>query len=370
MRIALPCPARWIARLISRPSVQALAERIPLATGLARRDGAEIFGLLQGFVGSQVLVALVELDVLDRLLEQNKSARTLALTSGIDPDRMERLLRAGVALGLLRVSRGGQFGLARKGAAILGVPGLLAMIRHNHAFYADMADPVALLRGEGETHLQRFWPYVFGAQTDIGQSEASAYSDLMAQSQVLVARDTLRMVSLRGIGHLMDVGGGSGVFLSAALSAHRGLKATLVDLPSVMPVAEARITSARLADRVALAPADFRVDALPQGADAVSLVRVLYDHDDETVRHLLARVHAALPRGGRLIISEPMSGGIKADAICDVYFAFYTMAMGTGCVRSADRVAALCQEAGFGRIRTPKPLRPYIASVVEAVRLA
>ena len=36
----------------------------------------------------------------------------------------------------------------------------------------------------------------------------------------------------------------------------------------------------------------------PTGADAISLVRVLYDHDDATVARLLAPVHAALPRAG------------------------------------------------------------------------
>lgn len=370
MRIALPGPPRWLTRLIARPSMQALVERVPLATGMARRDGAEIFGLLQGFVASQVLAALVELDILQRLLDRDGSAEALALNSGIAPDRMQQLLQAGVALELLRRTRRGQFGLTRKGAAILGVPGLLPMIRHNRALYADMADPVALLRGEGETHLQRFWPYVFGADAPVEAPEAATYSDLMAQSQVLVARDTLRMISLRGVSRLMDIGGGSGVFLSAALRASPGLTGTLVDLPAVMPDATRRFAESDLMPRVTLHPGDFRTDPLPGDADAICLIRVLYDHDDDTVRALLAKALAALPVGGRLIVSEPMSGGSHADPVCDVYFAFYTMAMGTGRVRSADRIAALCEEAGFGRIQTPRPLRPYITRVVEAVRLA
>ena len=61
---------------------------------------------------------------------------------------------------------------------------------------------------------------------------------------------------------------------------------------------------------------------------------------------------------------------LRPDPICDVYFAFYTMAMGTGQVRSAARVATLCREVGFTDIRTPNPPRPYITRVVEAVRPA
>lgn len=362
MRGALPRPSPWLTRLVARPRVQAFAERVPFGLGIARRDGARIFDLLQGFVASQVLAALVELDILNRLLEREDSAAQLALSCGLAPDRMEDLLRAGCALGLLKVRRG-RYGLARKGAAIIGVPGLQAMIQHNRALYADMADPVALLRGEGETNLQRFWPYVFGTATEVDAPRAEAYSDLMAQSQVLVARDTLRMVSLRGVRHLMDMGGGSGVFLDAALRSRAGLEATLVDLPAVLPGAESR-----LAGRANLVPADFRTDPLPRGADAISLVRVLYDHDDDTVADLLAKAHDALPVGGRLIVSEPMSGGHRPDRACDVYFAFYTMAMGTGRVRSAQRIAEMCRAAGFDRIRTPRARRPYITGVVEAVR--
>ncbi|MGR3745055.1 MAG: methyltransferase [Pseudooceanicola nanhaiensis] len=360
-------PSDWLARLISRPKVQSLAARVPIGRGIARRDGAAIFGLVQGFVASQVLAALVELDILSRFLDGPQSADSLGLTLGIAPQRMEALLRASVALGLLRYRRGGRYGLARRGAAILGVPGLTDMVRHNAAFYADMADPVALLRGPDETELQRFWPYVQGSGVEA--ESARRYSDLMARSQELVAEDTLKMVSLRGVRCLMDVGGGSGVFLSRALGV-AAAEGILLDLPEVLDTARARLASGGLEDRVRLEPGDFREGPLPKGADAISLVRVLYDHADETVAGLLARVFDALPPGGRLIVSEPMSGGPRPDPICDVYFAFYTMAMGTGPVRSAARIATLCREAGFAGVRTPNPPRPYITRVVEAVRPA
>jgi demethylspheroidene O-methyltransferase len=105
---------------------------------------------------------------------------------------------------------------------------------------------------------------------------------------------------------------------------------------------------------------------LPQGADAISLVRVLYDHSDETVLALLASVRRSLAKGGRLIISEPMSGGGRPDPITDTYFAFYTLAMGTGRTRSAARIAELLGQAGFSGIRSIPGIRPYITSVVIA----
>lgn len=356
-----------IARLLARSDIQERVARWPFTFGMARRDGREIFDILQGFVASQVLLALVETGVLRHLLDGPATADRLALSTGLTSERLEVLLRAGQALGLLKRRAKGRYGLSRKGAVILGVPGLEAMIRHNRALYADMADPVALMRGGAETHLQRFWPYVFGGG-EVGADSAAEYSDLMAQSQRLVALDTLRMLPLRGVRNLMDVGGGSGVFLAEALRAWPEMRGTLVDLPAVIPAAEARLSEAGLAGRASLSPGNFRLDPLPEGADAVSLVRVLYDHADDTVADLLAKIHAGLPKGGRLIVSEPMSGGTRPDRATDVYFAFYTMAMGTGRVRSAARIAEMCRAAGFGKIRIARAPRPYITCALEAVR--
>ncbi len=360
----------WFARLIARPDIQDLAGRLPFGRGMARRDGAEIFEILQGFVASQVLVALVELDILKRLLDGPQTAANLALNRGIPTDRMERLLRAAVALKLLRRKRNGSFALARRGAAILGVPGLPAMIQHNQAFYRDMADPVALLRGEDETNLQRFWPYVFGQAPEIEPDVAARYSDLMAQSQVLVAQDTLRMLSLKGVTRLLDVGGGTGVFLSHALRQHPDLQAMLFDLPQVLPAAEGFIARSGLSDRLTFCPGSFRTGDLPEGADAVSLIRVLYDHDDASVVALIEKIFAYLPAGGRLIISEPMAGSSAPDRAGDVYFALYTMAMGTGKARSAREIASICKAAGFADMRIPRAPRPYITSALTCVKPA
>lgn len=356
------------ARLVARPGFQDWAVRLPLGRAIARRDGADIFDILQGFVASQVLTCMVELGILRRLLAGPATPRQIALPEGIAPDRMRELLQAAAALRLLKRRRDGRYALARRGAAILGVPGLEDMIAHNRAFYADMADPVALLRGDGDTELARFWPYVACRVGGIGDAAAERYSDLMARSQVLVAQDTLRMVSLKGVRRLMDVGGGSGVFLAEVLRRHRGIEGVLFDLPEVMPVARRVLAQAGLADRVTQHGGSFREAALPGGADAISLIRVLYDHDDATVAALLARAHAALPPGGRLVISEPMSGGTRPERAGDVYFAFYTMAMGTGRVRSAERIAGLCRAAGFVSVRSARAPRPYITSAVTCVR--
>ena len=129
------------------------------------------------------------------------------------------------------------------------------------------------------------------------------------------------------------------------------------------------MSAAGLADRVKIHSGSFRDDPLPQGSDAISLVRVLYDHADSTVAALLARVYDALPVGGRLIVSEPMSGGDRPDPATDVYFAFYTLAMQTGRTRSAAEISEMLKVAGFQQIVCHPSRRPFVTTAITATRV-
>ncbi|SLN57232.1 Demethylspheroidene O-methyltransferase [Roseivivax jejudonensis] len=355
---------RWVAR----PGFQAWAARFPLSRRYVRRKGTDLFDLVQGFVSSQVLLALVDLQLCHHLADGPRHPDDLAGVVDVRADRLARLLQAGAALGLLRRTRDGRFGLEPSGAALIGVPGLEAMIAHHRILYRDLADPVAFLRGDTEPELAQLWPYVFGAGAAEDPARARRYSRLMADSQALVAADTLGAVSLSGVTHLLDVGGGTGVFAEAAARANPQLQVTLMELPAVAEAARERLAGSDVSDRIDIVGGSFRDEALPTGADAISLVRVLFDHEDDTVVALLERVYAALPPGGTVIVSEPMSGGARPDRAGDVFYSFYTMAMGTGTVRAPDRIARLLTDAGFVRVSAPRPLRSFVTRVVTATR--
>lgn len=350
----------FLTRLAMSPRFHAIAERLPFVRSHARAEGRALFSILSGFVQSQALLALVELGLLERLAEGPADAETLARQARLPIERLAVLMQAGAALGLVRRRRA-LWHLTPRGGAFLTVPGLEAMVRHHTVLYRDLADPAAFFRGETVPELAGFWPYVFGELAQSDAALAARYSALMSDSQSLVAADTLRLVDLSDRRHLMDVGGGTGAFLRSVSARYPALDLTLFDLPAVVAGADAAIP------RMRVHPGSFRDDALPPGADAISLVRVLYDHPDSLVCRLLAAARAALPAGGRLIVSEPMSGGDRPCPETDVYFAVYTLAMHTGRTRSAAEIAGFMAESGF-QPRPPRAApRPYVTSVVEAV---
>lgn len=357
-----------LIRLMAAPGFQRWASRTPFLRRIVRREGEAMFDLVAGFCHSQILQAFVAFEIPKTLLETELNARAIAAKCQAPEARITVLMQAAQSLKLVRKRRNGDYTLTVRGAALAGVPGLSGMIKHHDVLYRDLADPVAFFRGQTETELATFWPYVFGAGAAEDPKTAETYSKLMADSQTLVAADTLATISFSQSKHLIDIGGGTGAFLAAVAADYPDLRMTLFDLPAVAPHAANRFAAAGLQDRVAIHPGSFRDDALPKDADTISLVRVLYDHQDSTVANLLTSVFEALPAGGRVVISEPMTGGESPEKAGDAYFALYCMAMGTGTARSQDRIATLLQNAGFSDIQTPAARRPFVTSVVTGVK--
>ncbi len=363
----------WLAfrnGLIASPRFQRWAAKFPLTRPIARRRARALFDLVGGFVYSQVLFACVDLRLFDALSDGPKSVSELAAHLGLSVDAALTLLKAAAALELTERCSDERFGLGQLGAALLGNPSLVAMIKHHAMLYSDLADPVALLRGTLEKpQLKAFWAYAKNGDSAAVTSEhVAAYSALMADSQALVAGEVLDAYSLAGHRKLLDIGGGEGVFLSAAGDRNRGLNLMLFDLPAVTKRALIRLEAAGLANRTQIFPGDFFRDPLPPGADVASLVRVLHDHDDSFALSILRKCRGALPKGGVLMVAEPMAGTPGAVPVGDAYFGFYLAAMGSGRPRTAAEIAALLGEAGFRAprlvpTRTPLIVRLMVASV-------
>ena len=230
----------------------------------------------------------------------------------------QRLLDGGGLAAARRAARRGRLRPGPLGAAMVGNAPLAAMIEHHAAFYADLADPVALLRGEGRAGALAALLALCGHATRRHRwrpSACMAYSALMAASQALVADEVLDAYRLHGASCLLDVGGGEGAFLLAAAR-----RAPRLRLHAVRPAGRGRRARARFA-RPGCRPVrsaiggDFRVDPLPRGADVdLAGARPARPRRRAALR-LLRAVHAALPPGGTLLLAEPMAGtrGRRAD---------------------------------------------------------
>jgi len=337
---------RWVRsrnRIVGSPGFQRWAGRFPLTRPIARVRSRRLFDLVAGFVWSQWLLAAVESGALKALSRGPAGQAEIARQAGLSEAMAARMLHALAGLGLAEQVAPGRWTLGTAGAELLGAPGVVEMIRHHAALYRDLADPLALMRGERAVGMRGFWDY----STD-NSAAAGAYSALMAASQPMVADQLLAAIDVRRWGSVLDVGGGEGAFLARLARAAPALRLGLFDLPAVTERARVRAERQGFADRLTLFPGSFIHNELPRGFQVITLVRVLHDHDDPVVADLLARCRRALDPGGRLVILEPMS---RPGGTANPYFGLYLLAMGRGRPRSPAEYAAMLTVAGFGRSR-------------------
>ncbi|MBI1402593.1 MAG: methyltransferase domain-containing protein [Porphyrobacter sp.] len=362
----------WIARrnrVFASPRFQHWAARLPLIRRIARSRADAAFDLLAGFAYSQVLRAWVEGGLFDILQDGPLPAATVAERMALSEEAALTLLRAGRALTLAEEAGPDRWMLGEQGAVFAANAGVQAMVRHHRLLYADLADPLALLRADRKepTALSRFWTYA-GALHGAGErgEDTSEYSELMAASQHIVADEVLASVGFRDVRRLLDVGGGHGAFLKAIGSAWPHLELGLFDLPEVAEKGGAVLAEAFGAARVTAHPGNFFSDPIPAGYDMVSLIRILHDHDDEPAQALLANIRASLVPGARLLIAEPMARIPGAEPMGEAFFGLYLWAMGSGRPRSPAEITAMLTKAGFTQARVVATAQPVNASVIIA----
>lgn len=354
-------------RALASAAFQRWASAFPLTRFVARRRARALFDLCAGFVYAQILYACVKLELFHALAGEPQTAQALAPRLRLSPDATVRLLAAAAALRLVEPRGQGRFGLGTLGAALAGNPGLAAMIEHHALLYADLADPVALLRSEpGHTRLAAYWPYAGASRpAELPPEQVGSYTDLMAASQAFIAQEVLGAYPFERHRRVLDIGGGDGAFLAAAVARVGHLQGTLFDLPAVAKRARCRFAARRLDDRTTAVGGDFFSESLPPGADLVTLIRVVHDHDDAAALALLRAARRALPPDGILLVAEPMAETTGAESV-GAYFAFYLLAMGSGRPRSFEELAELLKTAGFGQVRRVGTRMPLLTSIIIA----
>lgn len=355
----------WRDRTVASEGFQKWAARFPLTRAIARRRSRALFDIMAGFVYSQVLRACVETDLLVLLAREPLAVAQIAQRLLLPVDSTERLIRAAVALRLLEWRGQRRVGLGSLGAVLANNEALRALVQHHVLLYDDLKDPVDLLRrhADSDTALSRYYPYAL-PEASLERTAVAPYSQLMSATAAPLIAEVLDAYSFERHTKLMDVGGGEGRFARAVAARWPHLGVSLFDLPAVAALAQQANDGAGAS--VDAVGGDFRTDALPEGADVITLVRILLDHDDATVLALLQKIRRALTPNGRLLIAEPMAGARGAGTVGDAYFGFYLLAMGNGRARRQSELEALCRKAGFRRCESRETRYPVSTGILIA----
>lgn len=359
-----PWSEQWKIRLerwLSHPALYRFAISNPFTRWFAQRRTQQVFDLMAGFVHSQVLLSCTRLGLFGLLRENAMSMQELAQRVNVAPAALQRLVYAAVSLRLLAFRHHQTIGLGPLGVPVAAHAGIQAMIEHNQLLYQDLHDPVAFLNHAWSGSMAEYWPYAHesgqACTRQASDERVSRYSALMAASQNFVIQEILSSYNFADHRCILDVGTGMGRFISELGKRQAHLQLQLFDLPPVLHLARQTLGEHQLLDRASFFPGSFTEDALPQGADLITLVRVAHDHPDAVVKQLLRKAFEALPVGGALLIAEPMASEPGEPPLGDAYFHYYLLAMGAGRLRTPSELGELMAEAGFSLIELiPNPM--------------
>jgi len=309
--------------------------------------------LAMGFWASKALLSAVELGVFTRLANGPRDAAQLTEELGLHPRSALDFLDTLVALNVLE-REAGQYSNTPDAALFLDkskpsyVGGLLEMANSRlYPFWGSLTQ--ALRTGQPQNDLKHDGN-VFDA---LYRDEKALRGFLNAMSGVSLgaARAIARKFPWQNYRTFIDIGAAQGALPVQIALAHPHLRGGGFDLPAVGPVFDEYVASHGLQERLGFYPGDFFKGDCPT-ADVLVMGHILHDWDLEQKRALLAKCHAALPRGGCLIVYDAMIDDERRQNAFGLLMSLNMLIETSG---GFDYTGAQCtawmQEAGFRQVR-------------------
>ena len=310
---------------------------------------------MDGFVVTQLLYVASELGLAEALADGPRTGAELAAAVGADAGALTRVLR-GLALEDVVSEEDGRFALTPVGEALVPMAGALRV--RGQVYYGGAAGLLDAVR-HGGTAFERTYGAPFFDHLAAHPDQEAAFQASMAGRSEQEAGDVVAAYDFSGLASLVDVGGGRGVLLAAISRRRRTSR------PRCRP--RRAVEAARASTSTARVRRGRLLRAVPAGADAYLLSRVLHDWDDEDALRILAvcraAMRAAAPAAGR---RRDPARAREGRAVRDPHGPPHAPAAR----RARAHRGRVPRPARRGRVRgrgaSSRPARPPGLSVIEA----
>ncbi|MGK4584681.1 methyltransferase [Kitasatospora sp. HPMI-4] len=306
------------------------------------------------------------LGVADQVAAGRRTVGEIAEAVGAHADSLDRLLRHLVTVGLFTRDGTGRYHLTEYGEQLrddhpagrrkwLDLGGAVG---RGDLSFVDLAHSVRT--GEPAYPLRYGMPFWDDLGADATLS--ASFDRLMTHHVQLDDTGITDAYDWAALGHVVDVGGGSGALLGVLLATHPALRGTLVDLPGPAAAARRRFEEQGVSDRVEVVAGSF-FDPLPAGADGYVLSTVLHDWSDDHAVAILRRcAEAAGEKGVVLVIEAVGADGESVGTAMDLRMLVYY----GGKERGLAELGELAARAGLV-VRAAHPLG-YVSVLELAAR--
>ena len=335
--------------------------------GGAPTSAAQLYGMITGFMKSEMIIAAVKLGIADLLHDGPLTCDEMAAKAQTRPDTLYRLLRALAGIGIFAEVEGRRFQLTPLAEHLrTDAPNSLA----DTALYFDSEvtrKPWENLMHSLETGNDSFehvfgedhWAY-FSKNEEAGQLFNKTMTNLTGQHMLAI----LEAFDFSGINTLVDVGGGNGTLVSAVLKKYPTMRGILQDLASPVQDARQYLAQEGVADRCVLVDGSF-FESVVQGGDTYVLKWILHDWGNEDSLKILKSCRAAMGDGARLLVIDvivPPGNEVSGTKTMDIHMLVINPG---GRERTEAEFRELLEATGF-HIMSITPTKSLL-SIIEAV---
>jgi SAM-dependent methyltransferase len=257
----------------------------------------DIMQLASGFQRSRIFLTGYELGLFTVLGDDKKTSADVAEELATDPRATDRLMNALCAIGLLE-KKDGLFTNAQSAAELLVKvkPDYMAGLMHTVHLWETWSTMTAAVRSG--TSVGR------GPASGRGDEWRNAFIAAMDYRGARRADDVISLLDLEGVTSVLDVGGGSGAFAMAFVRAGGGIRATVFDLPDVIPLTKKYLEAGGLAGSIDTIAGDYNVDGFGAGYDIAFLSAIIHSNSFDENSALIKKAADALNPGGRVVVSD------------------------------------------------------------------
>ncbi len=303
------------------------------------RDGISAVDLLA--------TAVAHLDFFTWLGENPATPGAVCAHFGLHARPVDVMLTLFTAQGLITQS-GGVFHLTLRAREHLS-----SKSRFNLApYYASMKDRqptldmLTVLKTGKPANFGSFDPQAW-AQAMERPDFASSFTAAMDCRGILLGPELAKKLDLSGHQSLLDIAGGSGIYACCLAARQAHLKLAVLEKPPVDRIARECIEKQGCSGRVEVVTGDIFAPALPAGFDVHLWSNVLHDWDEKTVRELLAKSAAALPRGGLVVVHDAFINKEKTGPLHVAEYSALLMNITEGKCYSVGEMRSSLFDAGF-----------------------
>ncbi len=294
---------------------------------------------------ARILMAALEFKIFSILRQKRMTAGQMAQQSKTKLDGMEPLLNALTAMKALRFEKG----------AYSSAPHMYKYFCESSPHYMK---GTAFLKLEKNDEWSRLIDIIRKGR-NLSEFEGEddpefrdCFTHAMHERSGPFASKIAGIITRQPAGRFLDLGSGPGTYSAAVLRKDKKARATLLDRPSALKVAQELHGKSSFWSRMALRPGDLFNTSFGNPYDTVFYSNILHIYNPQENKQLLLKMKKALVKGGRLVLVDFFH---TRDATLPYEAALFGVTMllftATGKTYSYEETEKLLSQTGFHKFR-------------------